>query len=634
MTYFLSLLARGRQLLLLAPLLAALACGGRSPAPVQASGSLPAREFLVRGIDSLVASLTALDTALVELEESADTARALGSFRRARRDFKRIEGLLTYYIPVTTGTVNGPRLEADDDDPNPPVKSAPIGFQVIETALFDGSITIDSARTELRSMTRAVSTVLRSVASTNPIMPNAALDAARLQLARVATLSIAGFDADVSGDAIIESAAALDGVRDFLLVVLTDSTRRHAIDSTLTAAAAALRAQPDFATFDRLQFIVQSALPAGRLLAEAQSELGAPDEGVRLFWRSETGSPFEQGAFSPDAFPPAHARPSTPELEALGQRLFHEPALSGSGDRSCAFCHQPDRAFADGRARALPMPGQSDARLRNTPTLLNVALQPAFFADDRALSLENQVGVVLASAAEMASSADSAAARLQRVAAYREAFRAAIPDRGDSAIGGLEVRQALSAYLRTLNALDSRFDRAVRGDTLALSSQERRGFTVFMGTGKCGTCHFAPLFNGLTPPFYRTSEAEIIGVPAGPDLDRPTLDPDVGRSNVEDNPLNRFAFKVPTLRNVALTAPYMHNGVFRTLEEVIEFYDRGGGVGIGLSLPYQSLPTGKLGLSASDKKALVAFMGALTDTVPRPVRAPAPVAPRVAAVAH
>jgi cytochrome c peroxidase len=108
--------------------------------------------------------------------------------------------------------------------------------------------------------------------------------------------------------------------------------------------------------------------------------------------------------------------------------------------------------------------------------------------------------------------------------------------------------------------------------------------------------------------------------PATADLDHPKLDPDVGRANVEDNPLNRFAFKVTSLRNIAVTAPYMHNGVFRTLDEVVEFYDRGGGVGIGLTLPYQSLPTTPLELTAAEKKDLVAFLGALTDTIPVSVR--------------
>ena len=144
--------------------------------------------------------------------------------------------------------------------------------------------------------------------------------------------------------------------------------------------------------------------------------------------------------------------------------------------------------------------------------------------------------------------------------------------------------------------------------------------TVFLGRAKCGTCHFMPLFNGLTPPFYRNSESEIIGVPASADLDHPKLDPDVGRANVEDNPLNRFAFKVTSLRNVAVTAPYMHNGVFKTLEDVVEFYDRGGGVGIGLDIPYQSLPTTPLKLTAAEKKDLVAFLNTLTDTIPKSIR--------------
>jgi cytochrome c peroxidase len=267
--------------------------------------------------------------------------------------------------------------------------------------------------------------------------------------------------------------------------------------------------------------------------------------------------------------------------------------------------------------------------LRNTPTLLNVAMQPAFFADDRALSLENQVGVVLASPAEMASHADTAAARVAASASYRRDFATAMPDRKDSAITGLNVRQALASYLRTLNALDSRFDRAVRGDTLAMTDAERRGLTVFLGRAKCGTCHFMPLFSGLTPPFYRTSEAEIIGVPATSSLDRAKLDPDIGRANVEDNPLNRFAFKVTSLRNVALTAPYMHNGVFDSLEQVIDFYDRGGGVGIGLTLPYQSLPTTPLKLTLTEKRDLVAFLGALTDSLPG-TRRPTSVRPAAA----
>ena len=514
-----------------------------------------------------------------------------------------------------TATISGPRPEPADYDTMPPPKSAPIGFQVIEGAVFDGSVPLDSARIEIGRMRRTLD-VLRGVASTNPIRPNAALDAARLELARVTTVGLAGIDADASGDAILEAADALEGVRDLMQAVLQDPAHRASIDSTFGHAIAELRAHADFATFNRLRFIVGSATAVGNALASARTELGAPDGGVRRFWRDNAPTPFVVNAFSPNAFPPAHARAPSPALEALGKRLFFDPVLSGTGTRSCASCHQPARAFTDGRPRAEPIDGGQSTVLRNTPTVLNVAMQPAFFADDRALSLENQIATVLESAAEMASSPDSAAKRVSAVPSYRAAFAEAMPDRKESVITGLEVRQALAAYLRTLNAMNSRFDRAVRGDTMVMTDSERRGLTLFLGKAKCGTCHFMPLFNGVTPPFYRVSEAEIIGVPATADLKHAKLDPDMGRFSVEDLPINRFAFKVTSLRNVAVTAPYMHNGVFRTLDDVIEFYDRGGGVGIGLTLPYQSLSPVPLELSSGEKKDLVAFLGALTDTVP------------------
>ena len=197
---------------------------------------------------------------------------------------------------------------------------------------------------------------------------------------------------------------------------------------------------------------------------------------------------------------------------------------------------------------------------------------------------------------------------------YRAAFDSAFGEAADRTITAGAIRQALGAYVRTLGALDSRFDRAVRGDTAALSPTERLGFTVFMGKGRCGTCHFLPLFNGTMPPDFVRSEAEIIGV-----TDRPTgpnahLDPDPGVAGVDFQPVHRAAFKVPSLRNIALTAPYMHNGAFKTLEEVVDFYDRGGAAGSGVELPTQTLPADSLRLSTGEKEALLAFMRALTDT--------------------
>jgi cytochrome c peroxidase len=154
----------------------------------------------------------------------------------------------------------------------------------------------------------------------------------------------------------------------------------------------------------------------------------------------------------------------------------------------------------------------------------------------------------------------------------------------------------------------------MRGDESKMTKLEVKGFNVFMGKAKCGTCHFMPLFNGTVPPNFGHTEAEILGVPATTDTLHPVLDQDPGKFALHRKDLHKFAFKTPTIRNAALTAPYMHNGVYTSLEEVIDFYDRGGGQGLGLDISTQTLPADKLNLTTDEKQALVAFMHTLTDT--------------------
>nr|MCU0650243.1 hypothetical protein [Gemmatimonadaceae bacterium] len=220
--------------------------------------------------------------------------------------------------------------------------------------------------------------------------------------------------------------------------------------------------------------------------------------------------------------------------------------------------------------------------------------------------------------AEMHGSLDAAVQRLDASPRVRERLRSAFRDapaaRGDSAITAQRIRDAIAAWERSLVRLDSRFDRHVRGDTSALTPLERRGFNAFMGTGKCGTCHFAPLFGGTVPPGYQKGEFEVLGTPATARWQGARVDADPGRAGVTRVPLHQSAFKTPALRNVAVTAPYMHNGVYRTLDEVLEFYVRGGGAGIGAVLPHQTLPPDRVQLTRADRDAIIAFLGALTDT--------------------
>jgi cytochrome c peroxidase len=154
----------------------------------------------------------------------------------------------------------------------------------------------------------------------------------------------------------------------------------------------------------------------------------------------------------------------------------------------------------------------------------------------------------------------------------------------------------------------------MRGEEGMLTADELAGFNLFMGKGKCATCHFMPLFNGSVPPQYFETESEVLGVPAKADTINAVVDSDAGKFNTYNRALHKFAFKTPTLRNAALTAPYMHNGVFKTLEEVIDFYNRGGGAGIGAVVSNQTLPVDKLNLSRKEQQQIIAFIHTLTDT--------------------
>jgi cytochrome c peroxidase len=139
-----------------------------------------------------------------------------------------------------------------------------------------------------------------------------------------------------------------------------------------------------------------------------------------------------------------------------------------------------------------------------------------------------------------------------------------------------------------------------------------------MGKAACGTCHFAPVFNGTVPPYFNDTEAEVLGVPESYDTLHPVLDHDLGRFDSgyprDKAPFYKYAFKTVTVRNAAITAPYMHNGAIKSLEEVVDFYNRGGGAGMGLDVPHQTLPFDHLTLSEAEQKDLVAFMHALTST--------------------
>lgn len=319
--------------------------------------------------------------------------------------------------------------------------------------------------------------------------------------------------------------------------------------------------------------------------------------------------------------------PITPEKAELGRRLFVDRRLSPNGTMSCAMCHVPEQGFAARElATAVGIEGRSVRR--NAPTVLNVAWQQRLFHDGREVSLEDQVWGPLLAPNEMGN--PSIGYVLERVRSLREydgTFERAFGGKGVSAE---RLAAALATYERTLVAGGSPFDRwRYGGDASAMGGLERRGLEVFTGKGRCATCHrVGPRdalftdhgFHNTGIGWRRSTRApERTRVTLAPgvfaDLDRRTLAsfseppaPDVGRYEITLDPADRWAYKTPSLRNVALTAPYMHDGSLATLEAVVAFYDAGG-----IDNPGKSPLVSPLALTPEERAALVAFLRALSS---------------------
>lgn len=324
--------------------------------------------------------------------------------------------------------------------------------------------------------------------------------------------------------------------------------------------------------------------------------------------------------------PPLPAAPVASAAQiALGRKLFMDTRLSRNGTMSCALCHVPEQGFAAVEVgTSIGLEGR--ALRRNAPTLLNVAYVGQLFHDGRSASLEQQAWDPLLNAIEMGN-ADTASvlAVLRALPDYAGAFEAAFGHPADRA----SLAAALASYERTLVAGNSRFDRwRYGGEAGALSLSEKAGFAVFAGKGRCIACHSVgerhALFSDgrfhntgigavrrddparsftvrLAPGVHTALRARDVASVSDP------VEDDAGRFEVTSNEADRWAYRTPGLRNVAITAPYMHNGALATLEEVIAFYQQGG-----IANPGRDGLLTPLDLSAQEQRDLAAFLRSLT----------------------
>ncbi|MBK8566529.1 MAG: cytochrome-c peroxidase [Saprospiraceae bacterium] len=569
-----------------------------------------------------------MKAAIVRLDGSTASELAVQeAVTNARMAYKKSEFLIAYLDGFAVKkNINGAPLPSVDPAIPDVMVIEPCGLQVLDEMAFSEAPTDEKAA--MLSRCDKLIQDFKDVAqhqSRLPLEHRHVMEAIRQQLVRTFTLGVTGFDTPGSVNAIPEAKAAFEGMyaafRHYMpLLEQKDRGLAIVLDARMEHTLKYLTENDDFDSFDRLAFLMEHIEPQYQLFYEVHKSLSI-EFAEEVDKTPRAVNYHAVSLFAPDFLNAGYyanldrKHPLMEKRRELGLTLFFDPILSKNIDRSCASCHHPEKAFTDGLPKPLAAGGKHSL-LRNSPTLVNCVFADQYFWDLRESRLDRQMLHVIKSEEEFDTNYPEIIAKLNQSSEYKQLFAAAYPEQPDYQVSTYSISDALSAYVASLTDFDSPFDQYVQGKTGVLDPAAHRGFNLFMGKAACGTCHFAPAFNGTVPPTYDESESEVLGITLTADTLNPSLDSDLGRyANGMPRSKAEFyktSFKTVTVRNAELTSPYMHNGAFKTLEEVVDFYNRGGGAGLKLDVPYQTLPFDELKLTKAEQADLVAFMKALT----------------------
>lgn len=525
-------------------------------------------------------------------------------FLKAKMFFKSSEAILAFVDASNYGYLNQPNILKIKEEDFTDIKiDEPAGFQVVEELLNDEEM--DSII--LNKNVDIISSRLKLIHKNQTLQflkKHHILWILRDAINRVALTGITGFDSPVLENSLEESKTVYKSLKKILTIYENEFENKEIYQHWLNEieTSIAFLGNENFEKFDRYSFIKEHTHKALGIWKETVSDWKV-EFPFKQAINYEAANLFTNTTFNINYFTDQKGNPVATDKVALGKLLFEDQSLSKNKSISCASCHKQELYFTDGVAKS---PGTT----RNSPTLFYAALQKGFFHDKRAGSLEGQIVDVVNNPNEFHLSLNDLENRVLENPEYVAAFKKVYQKDIDNHL----IRNAIASYIMSLNPFNSKFDLNMQGKENTLTQSEINGFNLFMGKGKCATCHFAPLFNGLVPTQFKESEIELIGVPKTKDTIHAEIDDDLGRYNIYKTEERKYFFKTPTIRNIEKTAPYMHNGVYTTLEEIVDFYNKGGAKGLGIELEYQTLPFDKLDLTSKEKADLVLFMKTLTDT--------------------
>ena len=592
-------------------------------------GSAP-RPYVALYHDSL-ATLETRERALLAAIETFDCGMPAGReslavrIHHARRALKDADLWLRYLDPAAYDRLNGqvPReWENEVYEPvEPPYPRLGFGLSLAEMSLQDSTATRDSLRTLIRGALTAHATfeadsTTRQLERCDPFFL-----ANRLFLLNLMSIYTTGFECPDTASVIPELAELLAGagrIYDAYDRTFPDRPLPPAYLDAYARMRAFVDAQPrSFSGFDRFAFIrdqVDPLFAANQDLIERYGVRSTSPNDYAINDRCR--SLFDKTLFSTQNTGGVYSMVTDPQVRAdirrVGRLLFYDPILSGNDQRSCASCHRPSDYFVHPEVTTDLTYDRQHRLPRNAPSLVDVVFNQLLMLDGKHRTLQEQARGVITNPIEMGSTSDGVVKKVMSCREYRTAFQrflGYIPE--EKRVTFDQIVSAITSFYGGYSDGYSDFDDAMLHGA-PLDPGARRGFNLFMSKAQCGTCHYAPHFNGMKPPFTDT-EFEVLGTPA--DTMYHALSDDPGRFDIQPAPETRRAFRTPTVRNAERTAPYMHNGVFRSLDQVIDFYDRGGGAGHGLDAGDQTLSPDSLGLTAGEREDLRAFLHALDERV-------------------
>jgi len=543
----------------------------------------------------------------------------------ARQKLKAIDFWLRYFEPIAYKKINGPLPVEWENEVfekyEPPYRRDGSGLTLAELYLEEEHFSKDSLARLIKLSIDAVKVFHEDSITSQLKTHHHFFLCNRLYLLNLAAIYTTAFECPETGNVIPELRTMLADVKELYLNYNQTFTAYPVTneyftlyDKTITFA---LNQPSDFTQFDHYTFIKDYINPLFAVNQKMIQQYNVKTISFNDYTLNNAAvSIFDKSLYTPQNTKGIYSLVDDPkilaEIRAVGKMLFYDPILSGNSMRSCASCHKPKEFFTDtGSATSMAF-DRVGHLTRNTPSLINVVFNHLLMLDGKHISLQNQGKDVITNPLEMGSSEKEVIQKVLSCKAYKSAFKKFLkltPEENKITLN--HIVSAITFYYRDFSDYYSPFDETMNNNKL-LGAEAIRGFNLFMSKAQCATCHFVPQFNGVHPP-YIGSEFEVLGTPADAKFGK--LSDDKGRHGINPAFETMNAFRTGTVRNAEHTAPYMHNGVFRTLEEVIDFYDAGGGAGRHFDIANQTLSSDSLKLTPTEKTELISFIRSLNEQV-------------------